>query len=342
MEYIQTILFQVPAVRLEQASQAGGLLAELDEHRAFLRAQPGFRDLRITRSINNEGNVLVVVESRWADDTTLVRYETNEPNAASIVRKHENILVPGSLQVLDMEALRTESSFRAVEQSEGATARVVLPVAIPLGALAFLLLAIYGLSRIYLEIKGDNAVGLAAGITIGILLIAFYVAMNPRIQGAQIAGFMGILAIVLVGGTIWAVAEKDSAEGEGNGGEPTASALPGTGTPGPGTSSPGPGPGATTVLMHDNFFTLDGGDHNPDITVTTGDELTVTNEGAAIHNIRVDGPDGKYNSDDDAVSDPDVVRGGGEASLTVDMDSGEYKYQCDFHPQEMVGTFVVQ
>ena len=120
MEYIQTILFQIPASRLEEASAADGLLSELDQHREFLRNQVGFRDLRITRSINNEGNILVVVETRWTDDGSLVRYETNEPNAAAIVRKHRGILVSDSLQVLDMEALRTESSWKPAEQADKA------------------------------------------------------------------------------------------------------------------------------------------------------------------------------------------------------------------------------
>ena len=115
MEYIQTILFQIPASRLEEASAADGLLSELDQHREFLRNQVGFRDLRITRSINNEGNILVVVETRWTDDGSLVRYETNEPNAAAIVRQHRGMIVSDSLQVLDMEALRTESSWKPAE-----------------------------------------------------------------------------------------------------------------------------------------------------------------------------------------------------------------------------------
>lgn len=338
MEYIQTILFQIPAMRLEQASQEGGLLAELDAHRAHLRSQPGFRDLRITRSINNEGNVLVLVESRWADDNSLVRYETTEPNAASIVRKHETILAPGSLQVLDMEALRTESSFKAVEQSEHATARMVLPVAIPLAGLAFLLLAIYGLSRIYLEIRGDNAVGLAAGITIGILLIAFYVATNPQIKGWQIAGFMAVLAFVLAGGTIWAITEEDSAEGEGAHVEEPSGEEPGGETP---SGTPG-GPGGAVLDMGDNFFEYDG-EREPTLTVANGDVIPVTNAGAAIHNVHVADSDGDYGScGDDVCSDPDTVRGGQEAVMTVDLDPGQYEFRCDFHPVEMKGTLVVE
>ncbi|HSP54591.1 MAG TPA: hypothetical protein VLS25_03295, partial [Dehalococcoidia bacterium] len=109
MEYIQTVLLQIEASRLERASETNGLLAELDEHRNYLRQQPGFRDIRITRSINNEGNVLVLVETRWADDSSLVRYETGTDNVGAIVNRHRDVIVRDSLQVLDMEALRTES-----------------------------------------------------------------------------------------------------------------------------------------------------------------------------------------------------------------------------------------
>src|SRR5438132_6017736 len=94
MEYIQTVLVQVEASRLERAAEPGGLLAELDEHRSFLRQQPGFRDIRITRSINPEGNVLIVVETRWDDDESLVRYETNDQNAGSVSNKPREVILP--------------------------------------------------------------------------------------------------------------------------------------------------------------------------------------------------------------------------------------------------------
>ena len=88
MESIPTIHLQSPATQPEHAPESGGLLADLDGHRQHLHGVGGLRDIRITRSIKNEGNVLVVVETRWADDTSLVRYETQEPNAAAIVRSH--------------------------------------------------------------------------------------------------------------------------------------------------------------------------------------------------------------------------------------------------------------
>jgi plastocyanin/heme-degrading monooxygenase HmoA len=343
MEYIQTILFQIPASRLEEASAADGLLSELDQHREFLRNQVGFRDLRITRSINNEGNILVVVETRWTDDGSLVRYETNEPNAAVIVRKHRGIVVSDSLQVLDMEALRTESSWKPAEEAEQARERVVLPIAIPLGVLAFALLMIYGLSRIYLQVRGDNATALAAGIAIFVLLVSFYLANNPKASGAQIGGILGIAAIALVAGTIWAVASKDNGT-EAAVTQPTASAAPG--------ASPGAG-GGTEIDLADIVIKYNGQD-NPAIPVKAGQAVTfqLKNSGAAIHNIDVGGTSDQSPTDayfcspgdgkSTACSTPNKIVAGGTGTLTFTITTpGTYHFRCDFHPAQMFGTFVV-
>jgi plastocyanin/heme-degrading monooxygenase HmoA len=332
MEYIQTILFQIPASRLEEASAAEGLLSELDTHRDFLRTQTGFRDLRITRSINTEGNILVVVETRWSDDSGLVRYETNEPNAASIVRKHRGTIVADSLQVLDMEALRTEASWKPAEEATHARERVVLPVAIPLGVLAMALLIIYGLSRVYLEIKGDNATGLAAGIAIGVLLVSFYLANNPRAPGWQIGAIVGVAAIVLAGGAIWAVAETDQGE--------TSAATP-TATTG---ASETPGAGGLAIVMTDNKF------DKTTLTAAASQEVVVQlkNNGGAIHNVHVSDASGAYSltfctaNGAEPCSNPTKLSGGQSGTLTFNLPAGTYNYRCDFHPTEMKGTLTVQ
>jgi len=349
MEYIQTILVQVEASRLERASEPGGLLAELDEHRNFLRQQPGFRDLRVTRSINPEGNVLLLVETRWADDETLVRYETNEPNVAGIINKHSDVIVRDSLQVLDMEALRTESSFARSEAQAGAYSRVALPLLIPLGILAFALLFIYGLSRIYLEMSGDGAVALAAGISIAVFIIAAYFANNPKAPGWQIGGVLVLAGVLLAGGTVWAVSEEDEAQTGGPAAEePAGGEEPGGASPG--GEEPGPaGGGASAITMGDNFFEFEG-EQKPAIPVTAGEEVTfeLTNQGSAIHNMHVAGG-GEYDtdfcapSDDDPCSDPQLIRGGGGGSIAILIDEpGAYDFRCDFHAQQMTGTIEVQ
>src|SRR3990172_566698 len=203
MQYVQTVLVQIEASAMDEASRPGGLLAQLGEHRSFLRQQHGFQDMQITRSINAEGNVLLVVETRWQDDNSLVEYETHEPNVMSIVNKYLELIVRDSLQVLDMETVRTEAA-RPVDAATEVSERLALPLLLPLGVLAFALLVIYGLSRIYLEVNSDVATPLAAGISVGILAIAWYLSSRPSIAAWQVASISVAAAALLTGGTLLA------------------------------------------------------------------------------------------------------------------------------------------
>ena len=89
-----------------------------------------------------------------------------------------------------------------------------------------------------------------------------------------------------------------------------------------------------------NFFELN------EFTVSPGQEVTfnITNDGVAIHNMRVDGGDGEYDTDDDTVSDPDLFEAGDTGTLvwTAPDEAGEIIFRCDFHPLEMVGTISVK
>ena len=240
-----------------------------------------------------------------------------------------------------MEALRTESSWAPAETAEEGRERVILPIIIPVGVLAFALLVIWGLSRIYLELSPTGATALAAGVAIAVLLSAAYFASNVRAPTWQIGGVLMVAVVALVGGTIWALVEEDDAEGEG--GEPTV----GNGEP---TPVPGTG-GETLITLGDNFFEFEG-EKAPAIPIAAGEEVTfdITNGGVAVHNMHVDGTDNSYDIDicapgdgSTACSDPGVIGGGGEATITIQIDeAGTYNFRCDFHPDEMVGTLVVE
>ena len=335
MEFVQTVLVQIDASKVDAVSRPLGLLADVDAHISYLQQQRGFLDMRVTRSINAEGNVLLVVETGWQDDTSLMDYETREPNVMTILSKHKDVIVPDSLQVLDMEAIRTEAgqARAAAEASE----RLALPLLVPVGVLAFALLVIYGLSRIYLEVSNDAATGLAAGIAVGLLAAASFVAGKPAIKGWQIGVISVAAAAVLAGGAIFALVEDDGGEPAGAVAEPDASPTAAASPASDGA------PGALTVTVGDNFFEFQG-EKAPAIEVTAGQETTfdLTNIGIAIHNMRIAGADNEFNTDDDFVSDPDMFMSGDTGTIVFKIDEpGTYNFRCDFHP-EGTGTLVVR
>ena len=112
--------------------------------------------------------------------------------------------------------------------------------------------------------------------------------------------------------------------------------------------SPGPADtinvsGDVEFKMADNLFDLDGS-INPTLEIAAGDTVsfTVPNVGQNIHNLRFAGPDGEYETDDDFVSDPDVITGGEQGTLEFTLgEAATFPYQCDFHPTEMLGEVTV-
>lgn len=113
-------------------------------------------------------------------------------------------------------------------------------------------------------------------------------------------------------------------------------------------ASPGPAvtipvTGDVTFSMGDNFFDLDGS-INPTLEIAAGDAVnfTVPNNGISIHNLRIAGPDGEYNTDDDFVSDPGLIVGGAQGTLEFTLgEAATFPYRCDFHPTEMLGEVTV-
>jgi len=102
-----------------------------------------------------------------------------------------------------------------------------------------------------------------------------------------------------------------------------------------------PGDGETIAMsMGDNFFDPEEVTASPGSTVT----FDITNDGGSIHNMRVAGADGDYDSEDDAVSDSDAIRAGQTGALTwqVPGDAAEIDFRCDFHPAVMTGVITVQ
>lgn len=99
-----------------------------------------------------------------------------------------------------------------------------------------------------------------------------------------------------------------------------------------------------TIEQGDNFFLLDD-KQNPEFDVAAGAAVNVTldNTGAVPHDMRIAGPDGVFSEGgDDIVSVPDLIPGGTTGTITFNLPAGTYNYRCDFHPDTMKGTIVVQ
>ncbi|MBA3552655.1 MAG: cupredoxin domain-containing protein [Actinobacteria bacterium] len=69
-----------------------------------------------------------------------------------------------------------------------------------------------------------------------------------------------------------------------------------------------------------------------ELSVSSGDTVTVTNDGAASHTFTIE-------EHEDAVDEE--VAPGDTADVTIDVPAGEYEFYCEFHPDQMTGTLTV-
>ena len=329
MEYVQTVLVQIAASKLNEALDPEGLVGELEAHRAIASTRPGFRGMQITRSAGQEGDALVVVETRWANNNALADYSTQPPNVASIVADHSDETVPNTLQVHRMQA-RTSAGAEAPHVYD----RLALALFVPIGVLAFALLVIYGLSRIYLTLPGNAATPLAAGIALGVLAVASYFATHPSVPRWQIAGvFVVVLGTLAVGGTAAAVYDS----GHHTVKSPEAFVTPAAAATAGGAASPGGTPSANTVQITAHNITFD----KTTLTASAG-QVTIqfnNTDNGIPHNFAV------YKSDSGATNEikhTDTTAGPVTQTLQLTLDKGTYYYNCQVHPQQMSGKLVVE
>jgi plastocyanin len=88
----------------------------------------------------------------------------------------------------------------------------------------------------------------------------------------------------------------------------------------------GGGGGASSLTMVDNAF------EPADLTVASGTELQLSNEGQAPHTFTVQG---------DGIDEE--VEAGQSSSVTIDLEAGDYDFICEFHEaQGMTGTLTVE
>ncbi len=328
MEQVQQVQVHVAAAKLGEART---LFDDLETLRRDLRGLRGFVSMSINRSAEAGGDTAVSVETRWNDEGALNQYLAAVRNAESVIRGHASITVPDTLSVRQLEGVDSSGVSKQSILVDRFTIALMLPLAIV--GIGFAI--IYALSRVYLELgSGNAATTLAIVVAAGILLVAWYFAENRNAPVWQIAAVGGVAVAALVGGTVWAQV-KEGPEHE--------SLIHGTETPG-GIETPPPTPGVVTIELHDNVVQLAGsGDENPTIRVASGLEVTVNNEGRALHNFRLSPFDTSIctQADPGSCSDPARINGGDSGTIVFDVQPGTYEYRCDFHTDEMQGTIEV-
>ena len=327
MEYVHTVLAQVAATKVADADK---LFSELDSHRALASTMRGFQGMRVSRTAHPEGNLQVVVETRWSNNNNMVDYSSASENAQTIIEKHQDILVPGSIET---HRLQSEGG-EVAESAPHFYDRLALALFVPLGVLAFTLIAVYGLSRIYLALPTAGASIMAIVVAVIILGLCFYFVSNPKAPRWQWIGvaILGVAALG-IGGTVAGIVDENEDHSVEGGGEPTAPPVSETPTD----------PGATVIVMTDNAF------EQTTLTISGGAETVIDlrNDGAAIHNVHVAGPDG-FGGDGvcragaPGCSAPPSIRAGQSGTITLNLPPGTYAYRCDFHIAEMTGVLTVQ
>lgn len=327
MEYVHSVLAQIAA---NKADEAEALIRELESHRALASTMRGYQGMRVSRTAHPEGNIQLAVETRWANNNAMVDYSTARENAFAIIEKRQDILVPGSLQTHRLQSEGGESGEAPTRFYD----RLALALFVPLGVLAFALVSIYGLSRIYLSLPAVGASIMAIVVAIVVMGLSFYFTSNPRIPRWQwlAVAVLGVGALG-IGGTFAAVYDEENKEVH----------HPPTAEPSPGGAEETPAPsGAPVIAMSDNEF------DKTELTIPAGVEtiIQLTNVGTAIHNVNVavggSFADGTCKKGAPGCSDPANIRGGQSGTLTLNLPAGTYDYRCDFHVDEMKGVLTVQ
>lgn len=104
--FTQVVTFAVAEGRLAAARASGGILAAIESADSTLRDLAGFLDLRIIAAPAETGPSQTLVETTWSDREGLATYEETRRTILDLVAQHPDDVVPGSVQVFDMEVVR--------------------------------------------------------------------------------------------------------------------------------------------------------------------------------------------------------------------------------------------
>lgn len=194
---------------------------------------------------------------------------------------------------------------------------LLLPILIPIGALAAIVVVLFTFSRVLLSLKPNAATATALAAAVGIMAVAAFVASRRNVTGAALGAFVGASAgiAMLAGGIAIAVIGPPEEEAE-----PFHAEL------------------AAPENAIQQGFSTDALVFEADTAV----ELAFTNEDPGVgHNVWIlDGPD---DSASPLFQGPDVS-GPGEIGYRIPpIPAGEYFFFCQLHPDTaMEGIITVE
>lgn len=104
--FTQVMTFAVADGKFEAARAADGIVGLIESSDANLRNLAGFQDLRIIAAPASNGPSQVLVETTWSGREGLATYDETRQTILDMVSGVGDQVVPGSVQVFDMEVVR--------------------------------------------------------------------------------------------------------------------------------------------------------------------------------------------------------------------------------------------
>lgn len=198
--------------------------------------------------------------------------------------------------------------------------RIPLPVAIPLGALAFIGLIAIGFSRVLLSVPNEAAAAIALVTALNVLGACAFVATRERVSGPMLAELAAVVAYpVIIGLAIAQFGVATSEATEEGGGAPVPARLEVT---------------AEGVQFSASSISLEAG---------KPEHLTFENKDSVEHNLAIYETKAGAADQKNALFDFDPFAGPDAEELEISpLEKGEYVFICDVHPTQMRGEVVVQ
>ena len=103
--FTQVLTFEMPEGRID-AARSTGILGAIERSDSALHNLAGFQDLRIIVSPAAAGPSQALVETTWSSREGLATYEETRQTFLDFIAANSDDVVPGSVQVFDMEVVR--------------------------------------------------------------------------------------------------------------------------------------------------------------------------------------------------------------------------------------------